>query len=71
MIGDFNYQQPYIQHPCPACGYCPCCGRRNPIPWQGPTWPYQPWGPFNPIIVNTPPDTSLHDYQSVNVSCTS
>ena len=46
----------YSEHPvpCPTCGFCPCCGRRNPVaptPGWYPDWtyrlPYQPtyqWG---------------------------
>ena len=26
--------------PCPCCGYCPTCGRRN---YVGPIWQYQPF----------------------------
>jgi len=31
--------------PCPACGFCPCCGRRYPSPpnWWYPYTPYTPW----------------------------
>lgn len=31
--------------PCPSCGYCPTCGRRNQTvtPWY--TWPWKP-GPY-------------------------
>lgn len=34
------------QHPCPSCGYCPCCGRRNAQPWGYPVpQPYYPTYP--------------------------
>lgn len=40
-----------MTHPCPSCGYCPSCGRRNfgPMPLSPTPWnpPYYPW-PFNP-----------------------
>lgn len=31
-----TYQVPQPQHVCPACGYCPCCGRQT-------LQPYNPW----------------------------
>lgn len=52
-----NYQSGQ-QHVCPACGYCPCCGRKNAVPvpsyppWPGCPSPYDPipfWVPYNPV----------------------
>jgi hypothetical protein len=38
------------QQPCPACGYCPCCGRGRQI-----VYPYQPWQPYpGPIWIGDP-----------------
>ena len=48
---------------CPACGFCPCCGRRYPsppnwwypytpyTPWQ--VWPYTPYPGYSPIWCGT------------------
>jgi len=33
--------------PCPSCGYCPTCGRRNTAPAY-PYWPYPYMLPYNP-----------------------
>lgn len=42
---------PKAQHVCPACGYCPCCGRR-----QVRTFPQElPW-PWVPSVA--PPGTN-------------
>ncbi len=30
--------------PCPNCGYCPHCGRANPV-WPQRTYPYIPYVP--------------------------
>lgn len=39
-IGSSGSQQDYAgQHPCPSCGYCPCCGRYRPQP-TGPFYQY-------------------------------
>ena len=42
--GQYVFPQP--QTPCPCCGYCPQCGRSNPV---YPGWPYHPGGmaPWN------------------------
>jgi hypothetical protein len=43
--------------PCPSCGYCPTCGRKNAAPswpwFQGPYWvsPYWHWYSTNPSTV--------------------
>lgn len=37
--GDPNQQ---TQHVCPACGYCPCCGRSRYYPPLNPPWPGYP-----------------------------
>ena len=29
-------------HVCPNCGYCPCCGRKNPTVPYYPPWPGYP-----------------------------
>ncbi len=31
---------------CPACGYCPHCGRRNATPYNPWPQPYNPWRPY-------------------------
>lgn len=38
-----EFNQPAASHvaPCPSCGYCPTCGRKNATPAY-PYWPY-PW----------------------------
>jgi hypothetical protein len=46
---------PIGQQPCPACGYCPCCGRQ-----AGPVVPYVPapvpyYPPMYPMPWNTQP----------------
>jgi hypothetical protein len=38
--------------PCPACGFCPCCGRGRQI-----FYPAQPWNPYpypGPIWIGSP-----------------
>jgi hypothetical protein len=53
-LGNYQVGQ---QHVCPACGYCPCCGRKNAVPvpsypqWPGYPSPYDPipfWPPYTP-----------------------
>jgi hypothetical protein len=39
--------EPSAQHVCPACGYCPCCGRRSLT--VDPYVPYYP--PYAPIWI--------------------
>lgn len=58
--GEMLWGGPMNQKPCPACGYCPCCGRQAapvvpyvpvyPQPYYPPpVMPWQPpWYPFNP-----------------------
>ena len=50
VCGPFEPTTPPVQHVCPACGYCPCCGRGTAA---GPYWPYA--GPiwFSPYKVTS------------------
>ena len=50
--GDPN-QQTTLQHVCPACGPCPCCGRRNPY-YPYPTYPVWPAYPMTPWDIPQP-----------------
>lgn len=36
----------HADQPCPSCGYCPTCGRRNAAPVYPGTLPYYPWGTY-------------------------
>lgn len=47
-----------VNHPCPNCGYCPCCGRRSAAPWN--PWPSYPYGP---IVATT------HPYYNPTTTC--
>ena len=55
-------QQP--QHVCPACGYCPCCGRGGtpvpyyPSPYVPPYQPTYPWYSPYTITCSVPPGLS-------------
>lgn len=46
------------QQPCPCCGYCPACGRRNPVPVPMNPLPWYPLPPFVPIAPYTPMPTA-------------
>lgn len=54
-----NSSNNWPAHPCPNCGYCPCCGRANSAPW--PTYipvpvypaPYYP-APYYPTTAPAP-----------------
>jgi len=52
QIQSFYVRGPHLgeqsaEHVCPACGYCPCCGRRNLT--VDPYVPYYP--PYTPIWI--------------------
>ena len=57
--------------PCPSCGYCPCCGRRNsygvvPSRYWGYTYPYQPfWCTTGGTTPNTYTSTGMYTINSV------
>lgn len=40
----------WLMQPCPSCGYCPTCGRKN----AQPVMPYQPWWPYPWIVTYQP-----------------
>ncbi len=43
--------------PCPCCGYCPACGRKDdPVPWwmRHPVFPPEPVYPTFPTYPDTP-----------------
>ena len=50
------------EHVCPACGYCPCCGRRNPQPF----YPWYPVYPVNPVYPVYPYPTYVGDVPGRN-----
>lgn len=44
-----TYPPPVEPHPCPACGYCPHCGRGGTVvPHYPPSIPY--YGPYYPPV---------------------
>jgi len=56
---------------CPACGYCPACGRRDAQPYTHWPWPYYRWnGPYYYHWVTNPPATEIH-WNSTTTSATS
>ncbi len=55
---------PIGQHPCPACGYCPHCGRgglqTQPYPWQFPSYPVYPmWISSDTTGIALPNETTI------------
>lgn len=64
-----------IVSPCPACGFCPSCGRRNVSPqpiWVVPYWnqpyptPTWPWG--TTISTTTLDGTLSNSSNALNIS---
>ena len=62
-----------MSHPCPNCGYCPTCGRRNVAPYQPwGTWPWparpMPLGPIWTTYGGAPPAVSTITYTNTNAN---
>ena len=60
-----TYTPPQPQHVCPACGYCPCCGRQTIQPHY--TQPIWYWNPNTAPFYSSTTTNTLNDGHTVSV----
>lgn len=54
-------------HPCPNCGYCPCCGRvARPLFIEWSYYPQYPWWPVPSGQLTSGHPTGVYTYRFIH-----